>query len=126
MTGGDTMRRQLWTPTAVCFCVLGALVWSNSPVSTEGRPASPGQTAAAPASRSPAYGSVSRMTDTYCAGCHNDRSRSLSGTLLEAFDAARIAESQDRWSRAYRQLQAGVMPPVGARRPDQETVDAAL
>ena len=30
------------------------------------------------------------------------------------------------WARAYRQLQAGTMPPVGARRPDRAAYDAAL
>ena len=30
------------------------------------------------------------------------------------------------WARAYRQLQAGAMPPVGAPRPDRATTDAAL
>jgi Protein of unknown function (DUF1592)/Protein of unknown function (DUF1588) len=66
---------------------------------------------------------VSKVIDTYCSGCHNGRMRSPSGVLLDQFDAA---ASPDVWSRAYRQLQAGTMPPVGAPRPDRATYDAVL
>ena len=43
--------------------------------------------------------------------------RSPSGALLDRFDTATIADNPEVWSRAYRQLQAGTMPPVGAPRP---------
>ncbi len=62
---------------------------------------------------------VSRFVDAYCAGCHNGTMRSPSGILLDQFDAARISERPEVWSRVYRQLQAGTMPPVGAQRPDR-------
>ena len=71
-------------------------------------------------------GPVSKMIDTYCSGCHNGRMRSPSNVLLDQFDATRITENPEVWSRAYRQLQAGTMPPVGAPRPDQATYDAVL
>jgi hypothetical protein len=71
-------------------------------------------------------GPVSRMIDAYCSGCHNGRMRSPSGVLLDQFDIARISASPDVWSRAYRQLQAGTMPPVGAPRPDRATYDVVL
>ena len=69
---------------------------------------------------------VSNMADTYCADCHNGQMRSPSRALLEPFDAARISANPELWSRAYRQLQAGAMPPVGAPRPDRTTVNAVL
>jgi hypothetical protein len=74
---------------------------------------------------------VPKVIDTYCSGCHNGRMRSPSGVLLDQFDAAqfdaaKISASPDIWSRAYRQLQAGTMPPVGAPRPDRATYDAVL
>src|SRR5438132_11990245 len=69
---------------------------------------------------------VSKVIDTYCSGCHNGRMRSPSGILLDQFDAARISASPDVWSRVYRQLHAGTMPPVGAARPDRATYDAVL
>jgi hypothetical protein len=69
---------------------------------------------------------MSSMVATYCAGCHNGVMRAPSGGLLDQFDAARIADNPDLWARAYRQLQAGTMPPVGAPRPDRKAYDAAL
>jgi hypothetical protein len=61
--------------------------------------------------------------DRYCAGCHNGRMLSPTAHLLDQFDASASAET---WSRAYRQLQAGTMPPVGALRPDRETSASIL
>jgi hypothetical protein len=74
---------------------------------------------------------VSKVIDSYCSGCHNGRIRSPSGILLDPFDAAqfdveKISASPDVWSRAYRQLQAGTMPPVGAPRPDRATYEVVL
>jgi uncharacterized protein DUF1592/uncharacterized protein DUF1588/uncharacterized protein DUF1585 len=69
---------------------------------------------------------ASQTVATYCAGCHNGVMRSPSGVLLDQFDPARISENRDAWTRAYRQIQAGTMPPVGAARPDRQTYDALL
>ena len=77
----------------------------------------------APAAQTP---STSQTITTYCAGCHNGIMRSPSGALLDQFDPARMSESQDAWTRAYRQLQAGTMPPVGAPRPDRSASGAVL
>ena len=69
---------------------------------------------------------ASQIVVTYCSGCHNGVMRSPSGALLDQFDSARISENPDAWTRAYRQLQAGTMPPVGAPRPDRAGYDALL
>lgn len=69
---------------------------------------------------------ASTVVGTYCAGCHNGVRKSPSGAVLDTFDVARIAERRDVWVRAYRQLQAGTMPPVGAARPDKPGVAAVL
>ena len=60
-----------------------------------------------------------QLVQTYCAGCHNGVMRSPSRALLDRLDTATIASDPDVWSRAYRQLQAGTMPPFGASRPDR-------
>lgn len=69
---------------------------------------------------------TSKVIETYCSGCHNGQMRSPSGAVLELLDPAQIAASPDVWSRAYRQIQAGTMPPAGAPRPDRATYDAVL
>ena len=79
------------------------------------------------ANRSMPGGSMlSRVVDKYCTACHNDVLRSASGLLLEKFDVARIGASPELWAKAYRQMQAGAMPPAGSPRPDRATNDAAL
>jgi hypothetical protein len=70
--------------------------------------------------------SLSGFVGTYCASCHNDRLRSPGGMRLEKFDAADVAGKPEWWARAYRQLQAGAMPPIGSPRPDRAAFDAAL
>ena len=69
---------------------------------------------------------LSSVVGTYCASCHNSRLTSPSGVLLEAFNPAQVANQPRLWARAYRQLQAGAMPPVGSPRPDRAAVDGAL
>lgn len=111
------MRRALSTRIVAFVLVVGALVWGRSLVSAQGdargtvsfaRDGAPGMSA----------------LDTYCETCHNDALRSASGTLLIRFNGTR--STPEMWARAYRQLQAGAMPPVGAPRPDRATVDAML
>jgi hypothetical protein len=69
---------------------------------------------------------AAQVVGTFCAGCHNGVMRSPSGALLDRFDTGRIAEDPEVWTRAYRQLQAGTMPPVGASRPGQPAYDVVL
>src|SRR5688572_8121562 len=106
------MRRVRWKRlAAMCLVALGATAWSSSVtgVQRDARAAVAGG-AAGPAA-----------LQTYCGGCHNGDMRSPSGAVLDHLDATRIDARPDIWSRAYRQLQAGAMPPVGARRPDPAT-----
>jgi mono/diheme cytochrome c family protein len=71
-------------------------------------------------------GDLTAVFHTYCSGCHTGTTKSVSGPLLDKFDTERIREDREAWARAYRHLQAGTMPPVGAKRPDRATADAAL
>lgn len=63
---------------------------------------------------------ASTTVKTYCAGCHNGTMRSPSNAVLDQFDTTTIPEYRDVWSRAYRQVEAGAMPPVGSPRPDPQ------
>jgi hypothetical protein len=78
--------------------------------------------------RSPDAGraAASSIVATYCSGCHNGAMRSPSGALLDVFDLKHAAANPDAWTRAYRQLQGGTMPPVGAPRPDRSAYDSLL
>ena len=73
-----------------------------------------------------ASGQAADVVAKYCAGCHDGVARSPSGAPLDQFDITRIQARPDVWTRAYRQLQAQTMPPVGAARPDRPGYDAVL
>jgi mono/diheme cytochrome c family protein len=63
------------------------------------------------------------LIDQYCVTCHNDRTKR--GNLsLEKQNLARVAENAELWERVIRKLRAGMMPPVGARRPETGRLDA--
>lgn len=61
------------------------------------------------------------VVDRYCMRCHNDRS--MRGNLtLESFDVTDPESDPEVAEKVIRKLTAGMMPPPGARRPD----DASL
>src|SRR5262245_13597123 len=63
------------------------------------------------------------LVKQYCVGCHNDRNKDrTSGLSFQAFDAANIADHADVAERMIRRLRSGMMPPVGAKRPDAATI----
>ena len=53
----------------------------------------------------------------YCLSCHNKSVRS-GGLALDGLDATRLADRAETWEKVVRKLRAGMMPPVGLRRPD--------
>ncbi|HSM05914.1 MAG TPA: DUF1592 domain-containing protein [Longimicrobiales bacterium] len=58
----------------------------------------------------------------YCVRCHNDRS--MRGNLtLEAFDVGEPEAAPDVAEKVVRKLTAGMMPPPGARRPDEAALE---
>jgi hypothetical protein len=102
---------------AVGVLLAGIALWGSAQMSAR-------DAARAPSAQ--AFITASNAIDTYCVSCHNGRLRSASGTLLDRLDVTRIASNPVLWSRAYRQLQAGAMPPGGAPRPDRATAGATL
>ena len=65
------------------------------------------------------------LVKQYCVTCHNDRMKA--GTMsLQAFDAANVLEHPELAEKMIRKLRAGMMPPVGARRPDAATLSALV
>ena len=57
----------------------------------------------------------------YCAGCHNDRTKA-GGLTLADFDIERAAQHPETSEKIIRKLRAGMMPPAGARRPEEATL----
>jgi hypothetical protein len=63
--------------------------------------------------------------EQYCTGCHNQRLRT-GGLALDALDPSRVGDDAVVWEKVLRKLQLGVMPPQGARRPDEATSDRLI
>ena len=59
--------------------------------------------------------------DRYCVTCHNGRVRA-GGLLLDQMDVAQVGERPEIWEKVVRKLRAGMMPPLGARRPEKDAL----
>jgi len=88
-------------------------------------------TAAAPkpavshASSAPVAASTNDTIQTYCVGCHNDRAKAGSLSLV-GFDVAKAADHADVAEKVVRKLRTGMMPPRGASRKLDAPARAAL
>jgi mono/diheme cytochrome c family protein len=68
---------------------------------------------------------VRETVDRYCVGCHNQRLQT--GALaLDTLDAGNVGAHAEVWEKVVRRLRGRVMPPLGARRPDEATYQALV
>jgi hypothetical protein len=84
-------------------------------------PISAHQQAAAPS----AAPDPAKFVPTYCERCHNDDLKRGDLSLV-TFDLTGIAENADVAEKMIRKLQAGMMPPPGARKPDAASLSAMI
>jgi hypothetical protein len=74
-------------------------------------------TVQAQTSTTPALSAQRILIDQYCAGCHNDKTKS--GNLsLTSLDLAHVDAAAPQWEKVVRKLRSGMMPPAGRKRPD--------
>ncbi len=66
---------------------------------------------------SPSQDPQTALVRQYCAGCHSERGKA-GGVSLAAFEIGTAAQHADVAEKMIRKLRAGMMPPPGARRPD--------
>ena len=65
------------------------------------------------------------LVDQYCTSCHNENLRTA-GLALDLVSAEPVEENFPIWEKVVRKLRSRQMPPLGARRPDDRTYEAAL
>ena len=65
------------------------------------------------------------IIEEYCVRCHNER-RLLGNMSLEEYDAANAPANGELTEKMIRKLRAGLMPPPGNSRPDEETLLALV
>jgi mono/diheme cytochrome c family protein len=58
------------------------------------------------------------MVAQYCAGCHSDRAKA-GGLSLQGWTPTGAESHRDTAEKMIRKLRAGMMPPAGAKRPDE-------
>ncbi|HEV2983027.1 MAG TPA: DUF1592 domain-containing protein [Vicinamibacterales bacterium] len=98
-----------------------AIVWAVSAVSGQTSGLQPQPTPpAAPLSAERA------LVNQYCVSCHNQRAKAAGQEAarkiaLDQLDVDRVGENPEAWERVVRKLRAGMMPPVGSRRPEAAT-----
>jgi mono/diheme cytochrome c family protein len=63
------------------------------------------------------------LLDTYCIGCHNQRTKTAD-LALDTLSVADVGEHAEIWEEVVRKLRGGLMPPAGVRRPPRADVDA--
>jgi cytochrome c551/c552 len=63
------------------------------------------------------------LTDSYCAGCHNDKLKS-GGFSWKSVSLAHPEQSAEQVERVIRKVRAGMMPPAGMPRPAGATMSA--
>src|SRR6185436_2558973 len=60
------------------------------------------------------------IVDQYCVTCHNARLKT-GDLVLEKLEMSNVAADAAIWEKVVRKVRAGVMPPQGARQPDDPT-----
>jgi hypothetical protein len=73
----------------------------------------------------PAAGSLDKLVDSYCAGCHN--AEDWAGSLaFDTLDLAHVAQEPEVWEKTIGKLRGRLMPPAGQKQPAQGDVDAVV
>ena len=80
---------------------------------------------AAPPAAGVATPTDNEVIEEYCVRCHNER-RLLGNMSLEEYDAANAPANGELTEKIIRKLRAGLMPPPGNSRPDDETLLALV
>src|SRR5262245_21707740 len=70
---------------------------------------------------------LTKVAQTNCAGCHNDKLKEQFGNLsLQAYDVATAAKNGEVSEKMIRKLRAGMMPPPSAPKIPSETLTALV
>ena len=75
---------------------------------------------ASAADRASAPFSPQAVINSYCVSCHNERLKT-GGLMLDRLDTSHVDGAPDVWEKVVKKLQTRMMPPQGARHPDEAT-----
>ena len=63
------------------------------------------------------------LISKYCAGCHNDKTKSGEFSF-DKLNVSAMHENAREWERVIRKVRAGMMPPAGMPRPERKELDS--
>ncbi len=110
-------KSSLAIPMVACLGV--ALATCTGP----GQPSSAGMLATTAHPVPSSYEGANAVVDQYCTRCHSERMR-RGELVLEGFDVTNAPENAEAVERMIRKLRVGMMPPSGARRPEEAVLQA--
>src|SRR5262245_12391491 len=102
------------------FFVVGIWGFVSAVAVLQGR-----ETRAGTAGASSVAASHQAVVNQYCVTCHNARMKT-GGLVLEGLDLADTASNAEALEKVGRKLRAGVMPPKGAPRPNEVTLNGLI
>src|SRR5215468_1765099 len=104
--------------------LLGALLAVIATAQAQTRPAA----GSAPAAAATTAGSLEEAKATigaYCTTCHNSKAK-VGGLALDNLNVDAVANDAAIWEKAVRKLRGRLMPPPGAKQPEQKEVDSLI
>src|SRR5262249_44369574 len=107
-----TMKRPL---------LLGALLALIATAQGQTRPAA-GSPPAAAATTAGSWEEAQARIGAYCPPCHNSKAK-VGGLALDNLNVDAVANDAAIWEKAVRKLRGRLMPPPGAKQPEQKEVD---
>src|SRR5690242_5529075 len=112
------MKRSLFLCAFLSLMTASAAVLQSQATSQS---AGAGPTTAGPAEQYQA------MVKTYCTGCHSSKlPKPAAGLALDTLNVQAAFEQPDTWEKAIQKLRGRLMPPPGARQPEQKEVDGLV
>src|SRR3989442_4405781 len=104
--------------------VVGCVMTLSVMTAVTGQTAGPRQQT--PTSTASSLSPERALLNQYCITCHNQRAKAAGQEAarkiaLDQLDVDGVSENREAWEKVVRKLRAGMMPPAGARRPDETT-----
>jgi cytochrome c5 len=99
------------------FVVSAGSALRGAPAAQQTSPIQPTSASSAPTPRA--------LVTRYCVTCHNERVKTA-GLMLDKMDLDRVPDGAETWEKVVRKLRGGMMPPLGAPRPDQASIESLV
>jgi len=108
---------------SILLCALLAVITTSQATS---KPRAVAQTAPQVGTAGTGSSDESRaLVTTYCAGCHSSTAK-MGGLVLDPMNVDAVQKDPAVWEKVVRKLRGRLMPPPGAKQPEQKEVDALV